>query len=252
MKTQTLLAPLRRAINDYDMINEGDKIAVGVSGGKDSLALLALLNAYARFSPQRFSLLAITIDMGFTPDAYSEISIWCKKNDIDYIVEKTNIAQILFEIRKEKNPCSLCSKLRRGALNSIANKHNCNKLALGHHSDDVMETFLLSMIYEGRLSTLAPKSFLSRSKISLIRPMIYVKEKDIKCYARDEHLPILHNPCPADKHTQRQFMKELLSKIQEDIPFSKDRIFSAISNPDRYNLWNDTFKKFEADKNTDI
>jgi tRNA 2-thiocytidine biosynthesis protein TtcA len=247
MKTQTLLAPFRKAINDYNMIKDGDKIAVGISGGKDSLTLLSLLKAYARFSPQKFDLTAISIDMGFVPDAYSEISEWCKNNGIDYVIEKTDIAQILFDIRKEKNPCSLCSKLRRGALNSIAIKNNCNKLALGHHRDDVMETFFLSLIFEGRLSTFAPKSYMSRSKISLIRPLIYIKEGDIRAYARDEKLPILKNPCPADKHTQRQYMKELLAKIQDDIPFSKDRIFSAINNPDRYNLWDDIEAKFKID-----
>ena len=187
MKTQQLLAPFRKAITQFDMIQDGDKIAVGVSGGKDSLTLLALLKAYQRFSPQKFDLLAITIDMGFKGMSFDGIAEWCKNLDIPYIVEKTDIAEIIFDVRKETNPCSLCSKMRRGALNTVLINNGCNKLALGHHKDDVIETFFLSMIFEGRLNTFAPKNFMSRSRISLIRPMVYIEEKDIAAYATQQN-----------------------------------------------------------------
>lgn len=219
MELQTLLAPFRRAVNQFSLIDDGDKIAVGVSGGKDSLVLLALLNAYRRFSPQRFELAAVTVDMGFEADAYAPVRKFCEQLDVDYTVEKTDIAQILFEIRKESNPCSLCSKMRRGALNGVLKQKGFGKLALGHHADDVVETFLLSMCFEGRLNTFAPKSFMSRTGITVIRPMVFIDERDIAAYAKN--LPVVHNPCPADKHTQREYMKTLLKKIQEDIPLQK-------------------------------
>ena len=246
-----MLSPFRRAITQYDLIQDGDKIAVGVSGGKDSLTLLALLNAYKRFSPQKFDLIAVTIDMGFDGSDYSAIAKWCADNNIPYILEKTDIAEIIFDVRQETNPCSLCSKMRRGALNGVITAQGCNKLALGHHRDDVTETFFLSLLFEGRLNTFAPKSFMTRSKITLIRPLVFTTENDIAAYARDAELPVAHNPCPADKHTQRQYMKDLIKKIQEDIPFAPERIAAAISNPDRYNLWDDLEKKYQSQKSID-
>nr|HPG92904.1 ATP-binding protein [Clostridia bacterium] len=231
MTTQQLLAPFRCAITDFNMIADGDKIAVGVSGGKDSLTLLALLKAYQRFSPQKFELAAITVDMGFDKLDFSPVADFCKANDIDYYLQKTDIAQIIFE-KCPESPCSLCSRMRRGALNGKLNEIGFNKLALGHHSDDVIETFFLSLFYEGRLSTFAPTSFMSRTKITVIRPMIYISEREINAYAKN--LPVVVNPCPADKHTQRQYMKDLLHNVQKDIPFVKERIFSAISHLDRY------------------
>lgn len=248
MELQTLLAPFRRAVNQFSLIEDGDKIAVGVSGGKDSLTLLALLSAYRRFSPQRFELMAVTIDMGFKEDAYAPIRDYCAQINVDYVVEKTDIAQILFDIRKESNPCSLCSKMRRGALNGVLSQKGFGKLALGHHSDDVIETFLLSMCFEGRLSAFAPKSFLSRSGIAVIRPMVFIDERDISAFAKN--LPVVHNPCPADKHTQREYMKSLLKKLQSDIPFAKDRITSAVMHPERYNLWDKIEEKYLDDKNS--
>ena len=248
MKTQQLLAPFRKAITQFDMIQDGDKIAVGVSGGKDSLTLLALLKAYQRFSPQKFDLLAITIDMGFKGMSFDGIAEWCKNLDIPYIVEKTDIAEIIFDVRKETNPCSLCSKMRRGALNTVLINNGCNKLALGHHKDDVIETFFLSMIFEGRLNTFAPKNFMSRSRISLIRPMVYIEEKDIAAYATQQNLPVAFNPCPADKHTQRQSMKELIKNICVDNPFAKDRIGAAITCCDRYNLWDNIKEKYKKEQ----
>lgn len=237
MTVQELLSPFRKAVTQYKMIEDGDKIAVGVSGGKDSLTLLALLKAYQRFSPEKFELAAITIDMGFTENAFAPIEEYCKQREIEYIVEKTDIAEIIFDLRKEKNPCSLCSKMRRGALNAKINEIGFNKLALGHHRDDVLETFLLSFVFEGRLSTFSPVSYMERSGITMIRPMIYVNKKDIAAFSAKEKLPVVHNPCPSDKHTNREYMKNLIKTIQKDIPFARDRMADAVMSPDRYNLW---------------
>ena len=235
MKTQTLLAPFRKAISQFDMIKDGDKIAVGVSGGKDSLTLLALLKAYQRFSPQKFELLAITIDLGFKDMNFSTVSDWCKQNEINYIMEKTDIAEILFEVRKETNPCSLCAKLRRGILNSTAKKYGCNKVALGHHSEDLVETFLMSMFYESRLNTFLPKTYLSNQDLVVIRPMILVNEKDIKSYAKN--LPVLESVCPADRHTKREYIKNLILSINKEVPQVKEHILSALMHPERNGLF---------------
>lgn len=226
---------MRRAINDFDMIKDGDKIAVGLSGGKDSLVLLTALAAYRRFSPQSFSLMAITVDMGFENSDFSSLEKYCDSLNVEYRIEHTQLYQIIFEERKETNPCSLCSNMRRGALNSVVAENGYNKLALGHHADDVLETFFLSLFYEGRLSTFAPVSFMSRSGIYAIRPMIYIKEKDIAAMA--ENMPVFHNPCPANHVTKREYVKNLIKDICKDIPFAKDRMISAISNPERNNLW---------------
>lgn len=237
---QNLLGSLRRAIEDYNMINDGDRIAVGISGGKDSIALLTILNAYKRFSPQKFELVAINIDMGFEDTNKQEVQNcidYCEKLGVPLIIEKTDIAKVIFSDRNEKSPCSLCSKLRRGALNTIAIKNKCNKLALGHHSDDVLETFLLSLLYEGRLSSFSPVAYMDRTDITLIRPFIYAEEKYLSGLVRRYDLPIIHNPCPRDKHTKRQDMKELAVRLEKEIKGSKDRMLSAIFHPERNNLW---------------
>ncbi len=237
MDLQKLLSPARRAVEQYHMIEENDKIAVGLSGGKDSLALLEIMAGLKRFYPKRFDLYAITIDMGLNYDKkeLNAIQKRCNELGVEWIIEKTDIGEILFDVRKESNPCSLCSKMRRGALCTTALKHGINKLALGHHADDLIETFFLSMFYEGRLSTFAPVSFMSRTGMSVIRPMILIEEKDISAFMKNK--TVLHNPCPADKHTQRQYVKELLDSVKKDIPFVKKRIHSAITHPERYNLF---------------
>lgn len=235
MKQQQLLSYMRRAINDYKMISEGDKIAVGVSGGKDSLALLTLMHAFSKFSDKHFELMGVTVDMGFTPNAYAPVEEYCEKLQIPYKIVKTDIAEIIFDVRKEKNPCSLCAKMRRGALNSEINAMGFNKLALGHHLDDVVETFMLSLFYEGRLSTFQPKSYMSRSGVTLIRPLIYVPECEIIGYSRD--LPVVHNPCPANHQTQREAMKQIVKDLSATYPALNERFAAAIMHPDRYNLW---------------
>ena len=237
MTLQQLLSPFRRAIEEFSMIEEGDKIAVGLSGGKDSLLLIYLFSALRRFYDKKFEVVAINIDMGFkdTDQKIVEgLKRECENAGISLIIEKTQIAEILFDIRKEPSPCSLCSKLRRGALNTVAIREGCNKLALGHHEDDMAETFMLSLIYEGRLSSFQPVSLMSRTGITVIRPLIYTAEKNITAFMKDK--PILKNPCPADKHTQREYVKNLIRKIQDDIPFAKDRMISAITHPERMNL----------------
>ena len=235
MTVQKLLSPMRRAINDYKMIQSGDKIAVGLSGGKDSLALLTLLARYKQFSEHDFELAAITIDMGFTKDAFAPLEKYCESLGVPYHIEHTDIAEIIFDIRKESNPCSLCAKMRRGALNSKINQLGYNKLALGHHRDDVVETFLLSLFFEGRLNTMQPTSYMSRSQVTLIRPMIYLAEKDVASFAKD--LPVVHNPCPANKHTQRENMKELQKQLALTHPGIQENFANAIMHPERYNLF---------------
>lgn len=241
MTAQQLLSPMRRAINDYSMIEANDKIAVGVSGGKDSLALLTLLHAFSKFSDKPFELMGITIDMGFAEDTFEPIKQYCSQLGIPYTIVKTDIAEIIFDVRKEKNPCSLCAKMRRGALNNEINKQGFNKLALGHHRDDVVETFMLSLFHEGRLSTLQPKSYMSRSDVTLIRPMIYLAEKDIASYTKD--MPVVKSPCPADTATQRESMKDILRELDKQYPGVANKFANAIMHPERYNLWDKDFNQ---------
>lgn len=235
-----ILAHLRKAVTDYNMISDGDHIAVGVSGGKDSLLLLTALAAYQKFSPQKFDLTAITVDMGFEGTDKEELNAlvsYIEGLGVRFVLEKTEIAHILFDIRKEKSPCSLCSKLRRGALNAKAKEIGANKLALGHHSDDALQTLMLSFVYEGRLSCFQPVSHMERMNITLIRPFIYVTEGLIKSVSGRLNLPILHNVCPANKHTQREYMANLIFGIDADIPGGKERMMQAVLHPERNNLW---------------
>lgn len=230
---QKILSSLRRAIDGYDLISEGDRIAVGVSGGKDSLVLLEALFNYSKFSPYSFSVVGITIDT-FPNTDFNNVEEFCKSRGIEYKIVKSDIYKIVFEERKEKNPCSLCSKLRRGMLNTTALELGCNKLALGHSMDDVVHTYLLSMCYEGRISTLAPMSYLDRTGMTVIRPLYLTDERDIISASHD--LPIVKSNCPADKHTKREYVKDIVKFIQQEIPCVKDRIFGAITHPERINL----------------
>ncbi len=242
MTTQQMLSYLRKGITEYGLIEDGDKIAVGVSGGKDSVTLLKLLAEYKRFSPERFELLAITIDLNFSDGNcdYTPIKELCKELNVEYIIEKTDIAQIVFDVRKESNPCALCSKMRKGALNDVASRNGCNKVALGHHADDLIDTFFLSLLYEGRLSTFAPKSYLDKSNLTLIRPMVMIKEANITAYSKI--LPIVKSCCPANQNTKREYVKDVIKDIAKDVPNVRDMAYTAITHPERYNLF-DKFKK---------
>lgn len=233
---QRILSPMEKAIKEFQLIEDGDKIGVGVSGGKDSMVLLKALKLYQQFSPIDFELEAFTIDLGFEGFNTEIIKDYCNSLDITFNLKKTHIKKVVFDIRKEKNPCSLCSNMRRGALNSHLKDKGFNKLALGHHSDDAIETFFLSMLYEGRLRTLPPKTFLTRKKIHVIRPFIYLFEDDIIRAVNRENIPIAENPCYVDKKTKREEIRTLLDSIYEDIPGSRQRIFTALKNKEELRL----------------
>ncbi len=237
---QKVLSHLRRAVEEYNLIEDGDRIAVGVSGGKDSLVLLKALANYAIFSPQKFTIIAITIDMFAGKSDFSEVKKLCEDIGVEYHIVPSDIYQIVFEERKESNPCSLCAKLRRGMLNTKAIELGCNKLALGHSADDVVHTFLLSLFYEGRLSTFLPKLYMDRTGMTVIRPLILTDEKYIKSVAKK--LPVQKSLCPVDKLTKREYTKDVIKEIQKEIPFVKDRIFSAITHPERYNLFDRAYE----------
>ena len=236
MTLQQLMSPIRRAIDDFNMINDGDKIAVGLSGGKDSIALVSALAGLRRFYPKKFDIVAIRIDMGLDYDEKEkeELKKYLESISVEYYEIMTEIGTIVFDIKKESSPCSLCSNMRRGALNSSAKEKGCNKVALGHHGDDLIETFCLSMMYEGRLSTFQPITKLERADLEVIRPMIYVRERDVVSFSKGK--PILHNPCIMDKHTKREYVKNLLSEIRKEIPFVNDNILNALTHPERNNL----------------
>lgn len=223
-----LLSFVRRAVDDYNMIEEGDVIAVGVSGGKDSLTLLEVLAAMRRFYPKKYDVVGITVDMGFESADFSPISDFCERIGVRYVVTKTQIAKIIFDLRKEPNPCSLCAKLRRGALHSAAVEAGCNKVALGHHFDDAVETFMLNLFFEGRIGCFSPVSYLSNRKITLIRPLLYATEKDVAYYANKRELPVYKNPCPEDRNTEREKMKILLRELEYKNKGLRHRIFNAM------------------------
>ena len=224
---QKLIGLVRRCVEDYNMIEEGDKIAVGVSGGKDSLALLVFLAELRKYNHKPFTLEAITIDMGLGMD-YSGIEKLCSELDVPYTLVTTEIAPIIFEYRKEKNPCSMCSKMRRGALNQALLDRGCNKLALGHHYDDAVETFLMSLLFEGRISCFQPVTNLDRSGVIQIRPMLYLHERTVDNFVERAALPVLSNRCPVDKETKREEVKQLIFELSAKYPDLKERIFGAM------------------------
>ncbi len=224
---QKLIGLVRRCVEDYRMIEPGDRIGVGVSGGKDSLALLVFLAELKKYFPAPFYLEAITIDMGLGMD-YSGIEALCKELDVPFTLVKTEIAPIIFDYRKEKNPCSMCAKMRRGALNQTLLDKNLNKLALGHHYDDAVETFLMSLLFEGRISCFQPVTDLDRTGIVQIRPMLYIHEKTVDSFAARQNLPVLENRCPVDKTTKRTEIKNLIYDLSATYPDLKERIFGAM------------------------
>ncbi|MCQ2399089.1 MAG: tRNA 2-thiocytidine(32) synthetase TtcA [Clostridia bacterium] len=244
MELKRLLSVMRKGINDYKMIKDGDNIAVGLSGGKDSVTLLKLLASYRNFSPEKFTLSAITVDLSFTGQDvdYTPLKTLCDELDVPFYLEKTQIGEIVFDVRQEQNPCALCSKMRKGALYKKAVALGCNKVALGHHRDDMIDTMLLSLLYEGRLSTFAPKSFLDKTGLTVIRPMIYIEEVDVSSYAK-KNLPIVKSCCPANKNTKREEIKDVVKDIQKRVPDARNMMFSALTHPERYNL----FDKYKAE-----
>ena len=223
-----LLSFVRRAVDDYNMIEENDRIAVGVSGGKDSLVLLEVLAEMQRFYPKKYEIVAITVDMGFKDSDYSEIEEFCRRLNVEYRIVKTEIAKIIFDVRHESNPCSLCAKMRRGSLHATAQELSCNKVALGHHYDDAIETFMMNLFFEGRLGCFSPVTYLSNRKIKLIRPLIYAQEKDVSYFARRRTLPVAESLCPEDRATERENMKNLLAELERGNKGLKHRIFTAM------------------------
>lgn len=230
MNLQQLYSHVRRAIDDYNMIADGDKIAIGISGGKDSLTLLYALHGLMRFYPKKFSIVAITVDLGLNIQKLDDINNLCKQLGVDYHIVDTEIGHIIFEDRLESNPCSLCAKMRKGALNEKALELGCNKIAYAHHRDDVIETMLLSLIYEGRFHCFSPYTYLDRTGLFVIRPMIYMNECDVIGFQNKIKLPVAKNPCPVDGHTKRQYVKELIQQINRENPGVKDRFFRAIKS----------------------
>ena len=223
-----LLSFVRRAVDDYQMIEEGDRIAVGISGGKDSLALLASLARLRLFYPKKFEVVGITVDMGCEGADHTPIKEFCEGLGVEYLVEKTEIAKIIFDVRRESNPCSLCAKMRRGSLHAAAVNAGCNKVALGHHFDDAVETFMMNLFFEGRIGCFSPKSYLSNRKITLIRPLIYAQEKDVRYFARRQELPVQASLCPEDHATEREKMKNLLRELEKENDGLRHRVFHAM------------------------
>lgn len=230
MELQRLLSYVRKAVDDYHLIDEGDKIAVGISGGKDSLTLLYALNSLKRFYPNKFEICAVTVDLGFGNLDLDPIRSLCDFLKVQYRIINTEIAKIVFDERKESNPCSLCAKMRKGALNEKVREMGCNKVAYAHHKDDVVETMLLSLIYEGRFHTFAPKTYLDRMDITVIRPLLYVKEADVKGFTNKMKLPVCKSPCPADGNTKREYVKQLMKNLEHETPGTRERMFTAIVN----------------------
>ena len=230
MKLQRLLSLVRKACDDYCLIDEHDKIAIGISGGKDSLTLLYALHGLKRFYPNPFEIEAITVDLGFEGFHTDKIAELCASLDVPYTVVKTDIGQIIFDERKEKNPCSLCAKMRKGSLNEVAKAHGCNKIAYGHHRDDLVETMMMSLMFEGRFYCYSPVTYLDRMELTVIRPLLFVYESDVIGFKNKYDLPISKNPCPADGNTKREYMKNLLKQLNIEHPGVMDKMFHAIIN----------------------
>ncbi len=228
MKLQQVLSIVRKAVDDYHMIEEGDKIAVGISGGKDSLTLLYALNGLKRFYPKKFDIIAVTVDLGFKNLNLDKIEALCRELDVEYVIVKTDIGKIIFDDRKESNPCSLCAKMRKGALNDAVKAAGCNKIAYAHHRDDVVETMLMSLIYEGRFHTFSPVTYLDRMELTVIRPLMYMQESDVIGFVNKYEVPVVKSPCPADGHTKREYIKQLLRNLNLENPGVKERMFTAI------------------------
>ena len=228
MKLQQVMSYVRRALDDYHMIQEGDRIAIGISGGKDSLTLLYALHGLKRFYPKKFEIHAVTVDLGFQNLNLEKIKQLCEELDVPYTIVKTDIADIVFNQRGEENPCSLCAKMRKGALNQAIKEAGCNKVAYAHHKDDVVETMLMSLIFEGRFHTFSPVTYLDRMDLTVIRPLMYMNEADVIGFVNKHNVPVVKSPCPADGHTKREYVKQLLRRLNLENPGVKERMFTAI------------------------
>ena len=235
MKLKQLMGIVNKTCEDYNLIEENDKIAIGISGGKDSLMLLTCMANLRKYYPKKFEIVAISIDLFNGETDYTELQKYCDKLDVKLKVVKSNIKKIVFDIKKEPNPCSLCANLRRGFLNTTAKKLGCNKVALGHHADDLIETYFMSLFFESRMHLFLPKTKLTNNTLYVIRPLILVYEEDIIKLSRG--LPVIKNKCPADKHTQRQAIKEMITGLTKTMPFVKKNVLSAITHPDRNYLF---------------
>ena len=231
---QQLLGRVRRCVEDYHMIEAGDRIAVGVSGGKDSLVTLLALARLQKFFPTPFTLEAITLEMGMPEMDFTPVAALCETLDVPYTRISVPVYEILFQERKEKNPCSLCAKLRRGSLNTALTERGISKIALGHHYDDAVETLLMNLLFEGRIGCFQPVTFLDRTGVTQIRPLLYCREDEVQRVARREALPIVHNTCPIDGHSRRQEVKELLTSLEKTYPDVKQKLFGAMQ---RYPLY---------------
>ena len=232
-----VLGSIRRADERYHLIENGDKICVGVSGGKDSVLLMEALKLYQRFSKTEFDVCAVTLDLGIVEQNFSEVAAFARQIGMPYDIVKTDIGEVVFHIRQEKSPCALCAKLRRGALNNAARDRGCNKVALGHNREDVLETFFLSLLYEGRINTFAPVTYLSRSDITVIRPMVFLPEKYALSVAKQRNLPVQKPNCPAAGETKREEAKKLLQYLSGFVPDIEEKMIHAISNTEKYGLW---------------
>ena len=219
---------VRKGVDEYHMIEEGDRIAVGISGGKDSLLLLCALKHLQQYYPKHFELIGLTIDLGFEGMDFTPIAEMCREKDIPYTCIKTDIKEIVFDVRQEENPCSLCAKMRRGALNTALKELHCNKLALGHHFDDAVETFMMSLLFEGRLGCFKPVTYMSRMDVTQIRPMVYCGEQKIANVAAQLQLPVVENPCPQDKGSKRYEIKQLLAGMAKEYPDMRSKVFGAM------------------------
>lgn len=230
MKLQQLLSSTRKAVDDYKMIQKGDRIAIGISGGKDSLAMLYALSGLKRFYPNSFDIEAISVHLGFDGLSFMPIRELCENLHINYTIVDSDIYKIVFHDRKERNPCSLCAKMRKGVLNEKAKELGCNKVAYAHHKDDIIETMLLSMLFEGRFYSFSPVTYLDRSDLTVIRPLMYAEEDEIKSFEIQYNLPVQKNPCPADGHTKREYAKNLIKQLEAQHTGVKDHMFHAILN----------------------
>lgn len=225
---QEILGLVRRCIEDYDMIQQGETVAVGVSGGKDSLLTLAALARLKNFYPKHFDLVALTIDGGTPGMDFTPVSDFCKELGVEYVRVEVPIYEIVFEDRKEPNPCSLCAKLRRGALNTAITQRGIKKIALGHHYDDAVETYLMNMLFEGRIGCFQPVTYLSRMDVTQIRPLLYAREKQVRSAVNRLQLPVVHNPCPLNGASRRQEVKELIAELEKKYPDLKQKIFGGM------------------------